>query len=108
VETEGTTIVDLPVRAERFGAEDPLALRVQQAAPGQLIDGASRLEGRVQLDQGFGPEESALELLIDVIADPLVGDVEAGGVLPRLRPASRGSNTSKRRPSSCGARIPSG
>lgn len=47
---------------------------MQEAFAGEPVDRAPGLEGRVELDQRIGPEDSGLELGADVAADPLVPD----------------------------------
>jgi hypothetical protein len=76
VQSKRAAVFDFPSRQERLGTEDALALRVQELALNEFVDGAARLERRVQLDQRLGPEQALAEFSIDVLADSLVGDAD--------------------------------
>src|SRR4029453_11795339 len=56
--------------------EDVAAALVEQAVIDQLVDRAARLEARVERKPRIRPAEAALQLLVDVGADPLVPDLE--------------------------------
>ena len=66
---------DLLRKIGRSRVEDALLDEVRQRA---------RLERRVQLDQGLGPEHAVVEELVDVLADPRVADLDEAADVGRV------------------------
>ena len=65
-------------------AEDLRAPLVEQPVGDELVDGAARLERRVQLDDRVRPEQPVLQLPIDVLGDPLVADDDEAARVVRV------------------------
>jgi hypothetical protein len=57
-------------------SEDLLAARVEETVADGVADVAARFERRVELDDRIWPEESFLQLLLDVRVNPRVADVD--------------------------------
>jgi hypothetical protein len=85
----------LPVRPVRRLAspEDAGRPRIEDLFRDELVDRASRLEGRVELDDRLRPKQAGLQLFVDALRDPFVADddeaasevrVVADEALPKL------------------------
>lgn len=64
------------VREVVLAAEDPLALRVQQALADEFRDGAAGRKGWVEADPRVGPLRTGIELLLNVGSDPTVSGLD--------------------------------
>ena len=64
-------------------AEDPAALGVQEPLTDEVVDLTARLERGIQLERRIGPQQALVEIMLDVLPDPLVLDREERlGVVP--------------------------
>jgi hypothetical protein len=66
-------------RAVRASREDVQAVGVEQAVSDERRHRGAGREGGVELDEGVGPEASALKLVGDEALDLVVGDPEEAG-----------------------------
>jgi len=81
----------LSVRVARglVAAEDAGALGLEDALGDEPVDGLAGLEGRVELDEGVGPEKPGLQLLLHHPAEALVADVDEGARVVRMLTKAR-------------------
>jgi hypothetical protein len=65
-------------------AEDPGRFEVEQTVFDQFVNGRARLEGGVQLHEGFRPEMSLHQPGLDVSLDVRIGDGQEGADVVRV------------------------
>src|SRR5687767_4502827 len=62
-------------------AKDAAAFGMQDIRCYKLIDGSAALKGRIELDQGIGPEDTFAQTFFDLVVDSVVFNLnEAAGV----------------------------
>lgn len=91
----GLVAVEAEPPPDRVGlgldAEHVTAVGVQDAGRNQVVDRLARLERGVELDEGFGPEDARVELLVHEPAEGRLQDGDeaagVGGVVPDHAPA---------------------